>query len=123
MWARLIAAALGGWLIVSPAVLGYSGAAESNARAVGAIVVGASLVAAWQVMRSLRWVEAVAGAWLLVAPWILVRWYEALPTANSLGVGLALVILAFLGGKTTKNFGGGWISVLPFLEQEAREKL
>ena len=99
MWARLIAAALGGWLIASPAVLGYSGAAESNAQAVGPIVVGASLIAVWQVMRPLRWVEAVVGSWLLVAPWILVKWYEALPTANSLAVGLALAGLAFLGGR------------------------
>jgi hypothetical protein len=119
---RLFAAALGGWLVVSPAVLGYSGAAEANVRAVGPIVIGSSLVAAWQLMRPLRWVEGAAGAWLLVVPWILVKWYGTTATLNSLAVGLALVGLAFLGGKTTKNFGGGWVSVLSFLKQEAREK-
>lgn len=120
MWARLLAAALGGWLIASPAVLGYSGAAEFNARAVGPIVVGASLVAAWQLMRPLRWVEAVVGAWLLVVPWILFKWYGATATVNSLAVGLMLVGLAFLGGKTTKNFGGGWVSVLKFISEEEK---
>lgn len=122
MWARLFAVALGGWLVVSPAVLGYSGAAEVNVRALGPIVIGASLVAVWQLMRPLRWVEGAVGAWLLVVPWILVKWYGATATANSLAVGLALAGLAFLGGKTTKNFGGGWVSVLPFIKQEAREK-
>ncbi|MDP8947968.1 MAG: SPW repeat protein [Actinomycetota bacterium] len=110
--------------MAAPAVLGYSGeAAAFNDRAMGPIVVGASLVAVWQVMRPLRWFELVVGSWLLVAPWILYRWYETLPTANSLAVGLALIGLAFLGGKTTKNVGGGWVSVLPFLKREAREKL
>lgn len=119
MWARFISAVLGGWLMAAPAVLGYSGVAVVNARAVGPIVVGASLVAAWQVMRPLRWFELVMGAWLLVAPWILFRWYETLPTINSLGVGLALVVLAFLGGKTEKSFGGGWRTLL---REERREQ-
>lgn len=120
MWARFIGALLGGWLLAAPAVLGYSGAAAFNERAMGPIVVGSSLIAAWQIMRSLRWLELVVGSWLLVSPWILVRWYEALPTANSLGVGLALVVLAFLGGKTTKNFGGGWSVLLKIVPEEEK---
>lgn len=112
MLARVLAALVGGWLIASPAVLGYSGVGAFNAHAVGPIVAGASLIAVWQVMRSLRWLELVVGSWLLVSPWVLVRWYETMPTIVSLGVGFALVILAFLGGKTRKNFGGGWLMLL-----------
>ena len=114
MWARLIAALLGGWLMAAPDVLGYSGvaAAANNDHAVGPIVVGASLVAAWPVVRSLRWVELLAGAWLIAAPWVLMRWYGWTPTLDSLGVGLALVVLAFLGAETGKSFGGGWLALL-----------
>ena len=79
---RILAAALGVWLMVSPAVLGYSGPAAIDAWAVGPIVVGSSLVGAWQVMRPLRWVESLAGAWLLVVPWILFKWYGATGTRD-----------------------------------------
>lgn len=133
MWVRFIGALLGGWIIAAPAALGYSGAAEANDRAIGSIIVASSLIAAWQVMRPLRWVELFAGVWLVAVPWILVRWYEPLSTVNSVGVGLALMVLTLLGGSTSKSFGGGWTSVLPLLvkaetgkeelKEEAREGL
>lgn len=106
--------------MAAPDVLDYSrvAAAANNDHAVGAIVAGASLVAVWRVMRQLRWFGLLAGAWLIAAPWVLMRWYGWLPTLDSLGVGLALVILAFLGGKTGKSFGGGWMMLL----QEKRQK-
>jgi hypothetical protein len=122
MWARFISALLGGWLMAAPDVLGYSGvaAAANSDHAVGPIVVGASLVAVWRVMRPLRWVELLAGAWLIVAPWVLMRWYGWIPTLDSLGVGIALVVPAFLGGKTEKSFGGGWLMLLQ--EERQRER-
>ena len=122
MWARLISALLGGWLLAAPDVLGYSrvAAAANNDHAVGAIVLCASLVAVWPVMRPLRWIELLAGAWLIAAPWILLRWYGWIPTLDSLGVGLALLVIAFLGGKTGKSFGGGWMMLLQ--QKERREQ-
>jgi len=76
-------------------------------------------------MRFLRWVELPTGAWMLVAP-IFIQ-YEVngntLPDVIHVCAGLALAILAVLGGKTRENFGGGWASVLPFLEREARDEL
>jgi hypothetical protein len=59
-------------------------------------------------MLPLRWLGLAAGAWLLAALWVLFRWYKTPPTINDLGVGAALVVLAFLGGKTVGRFGGGW---------------
>ena len=113
MWARLVGALLGGWLVISPAVLGYSGlGAANNDHIVGPVVLCASIVAIWPVMRPLRWLGLAAGAWLLAAPWLLFRWYGSLPTINDLAVGVLLIILAFLGGKAEKSFGGGWLSLL-----------
>ena len=118
MVARLLAVLLGVWLIVSPAVLGYSGAAAVNARAVGPVIVGSSLIAVWQLMRPLRWVELAVGPWLVAAPWVLYKWYGVVEGVNTIGVGLALMVLAFLGGKTTKSFGGGWRVLLRVIPEE-----
>jgi len=70
VWARLLSAALGAWLMAAPDVLGYGGTAGVNDHVVGPIVVGSAVAAAWPVMRPLRWVGLVVGAWLLVPPWI-----------------------------------------------------
>lgn len=120
MLARVLAAMLGGWLIVSPAVLGYTGAAAFNARAMGPIVVGASIIAIAQVMRPLRWLELVVGGWLVTSPWVLIKWYGVVELSNAVGVGIALIILAFLGGNTEKNSGGGWSSLVAIMPEEKR---
>lgn len=120
MIARVLAAALGGWLIVSPAVLGYSGAASVNARLAGPIVVGASIIAIGQLMRPLRWFELLVGVWLVTSPWLLIKWYDGLEISNAVGVGISLIIIAFLGGKTSKRFGGGWSSLIEVLPEQER---
>jgi hypothetical protein len=67
VWARLLSAALGAWLMAAPDVLGYGGIAGLDDHVVGPIVVGSAVVAAWPVMSPLRWVGLVVGVWLLVA--------------------------------------------------------
>jgi hypothetical protein len=67
VWARLLSAALGAWLMAAPDVLGYGGIAGLGDHVVGPIVVGSAVVAAWPVMSPLRWVGLVVGVWLLVA--------------------------------------------------------
>jgi hypothetical protein len=110
VWARISSAALGIWLILASALLGYAGLTQTNDRVIGPVVFGFAFIAIWQLMRPLRWAEFAAGAWLLAAPWFL--GYEMSPRINSLVVGLLLVVLAFLGAKTSKRFGGGWASLL-----------
>ncbi len=107
MWARLINAALGVWLMAAPAVLGYDGVASTNHRIVGPIVAAFAIIAIWEVTRALRWINAALGAWLVVAP--LVLGYPALDVLiNSLVVGLLIVTMATVRGKLTQQFGGGW---------------
>ena len=117
MWARIAGFVLGLWLMAAPAVLGYTDPAWTNDRIMGPIAAGSAFIAIWQLMRPLRWIGLVVGAWLLAAPWIL--GYGAAPTVNSLVVGLLLAVLAFLGAKTSKRFGGGWMSLL---RSEARDQ-
>lgn len=120
MVARLLAVILGGWLIVSPAILDFSSVAAGNARVVGPIVFGTSLIAVWSLMRLLRWFELLVGGWLVVSPWLLIKWYEPVGIVNAVGVGVALVVLAFLGGETRRNLGGGWRSLVEVLPEEEK---
>jgi SPW repeat len=111
MWARLLSAALGAWLMAAADVLDYGGIAGVSDHVVGPIVVGASVVAAWPVMRPLRWVGLVAGVWLLVAPWIL-GYHAMVAMENTSVVGFLLAAIALLGGEEGSRFGGGWGSLL-----------
>src|SRR5215218_5792753 len=80
--------------LVGPAVLGYGDPARTNDRILGPIVAGLAFVAIWPVMRPLRWVDLLVGAWLFAAPWLL--GYGTGPAINSLVVGLLLMVLAML---------------------------
>ena len=117
MWARIAGFVLGLWLMAAPAVIGYADPARTNDHIMGPIAAGFAFIAIWQLMRPFRWIGLVVGAWLLAAPWVL--GYGTAPTVNSLVVGLLLAVLAFLGTKTSKRFGGGWMSLL---RSEARNQ-
>ncbi len=110
MRARLAGAVFGVWLMAAPAVLGYAGTAAVNQRVVGPAVLGASFVAIWPLMRSLRRIEFVAGVWLVVSSPFFGS--AAAPKINGVAAGLLLVALSFLGGATGERFGGGWSSLL-----------
>ncbi|BBL80058.1 hypothetical protein RxyAA322_19120 [Rubrobacter xylanophilus] len=111
MWARLLCAVLGAWLMAAPGVLDHGGAAAVSAHVVGPVVLGSSVVAAWPALRPLRWVTLPAGLWLLAAPPLL--GYDAvLPAANDMFAGAALAALAFAGGGEREKIGGGWRAVL-----------
>jgi len=125
VWSRLISAAIGAFFMASPGVFGYGGAAAINDHVVGPIIVASSLAAAWPAVRSLRRVGLPAGLWMLVAP-IFIGYPSIggdLPDVVHVFGGLALAILALLGGATGERFGGGWASVLPFLRRQTRDEL
>lgn len=112
MIARIIAIAAGVWLMFSPAVLGYGGAAEANDRIFGPIGAAFAFVAIWEVLRPLRWGTLPVGLWLIVAPMIL--GYDVTGAfLSSIGAGLVMAVTAFFGGETKYEYGGGWSSLLP----------
>ncbi len=84
MWARLLSAAAGIWLMTAPAVLRYSNPAQTNDRIIGPIVASISIIAIWQVTRAIRWLNLPLGAWLILAPALLgylstaARWNDPL---------------------------------------------
>lgn len=107
MWAQMLNAALGVWLMAAPAVLGYGPPAETNDRIVGPVIATFAIVACWEATRPVRRWNLPLGAWLLLAPWVL-GYAGGLATLNSLAVGVLVIGLARVRGTITGRYGGGW---------------
>lgn len=106
MWAQVLAALVGVWLMASPSVLDFGEPASTNNLIAGPVVVSMAVIAIWEVTRELRWVNVAIGVWLLLAPWIL--GFETEPVVNSLASGVVLIGLSLVRGAVNSSFGGGW---------------
>ena len=107
MWAQILNAILGIWLMAAPAILRYGDPAQTNDRIVGPIAATFAIVAWWEATRSTRWVNLPIGVWLVLAPWVL--GYDATAAiVNSMLVGLVMAACATVRGKVEKRYGGGW---------------
>lgn len=116
MWARVIEAALGIWLMAAPAILGYGGPAATHDRIVGPVIASIAIIAMAEVTRPLRWCTFAIGAWLLAAPWLL----DFAPAARvNIIVGVLLLALGLVRGSVDARMGGGW-SALWSPEKAAR---
>jgi len=106
MTAALVSAAVGLWLMAAPAVLGYGGASADSDRVVGPLVATFAIAAASQSTRSVRWVNLLPGAWLILSPaWLGGPWTAAV---NSVLSGIAVVALSTVRGRLSYRMGGGW---------------
>jgi hypothetical protein len=104
-WALVASTALGVWLLFAPAALGSTGRAADSDHLTGALVVTVAVVATAEVGRAFRFLNVLAGAWLILAPWLLtgdsaaVRW-------NDIAVGVALILLSLPRGLVRERYGG-----------------
>jgi SPW repeat len=97
---------LGIWLIISPWVIGYAAAATGVAT--GNVIVGA-LILIFGAVRNrsphmftgLSWANIVLGAWTFFSPWIYNFASSQAYIANSVIVGIAVVVLAVWSGSAT----------------------
>ena len=107
MWAQVINAALGVWLMAAPSVLGYGAPARTNDQIVGPVITTFAVIAWWEATRPVRLWNLPLGVWLLLAPWVL--GYGATGAiVNSLIVGALVIGLARVQGTVEGQFGGGW---------------
>ncbi len=96
-WQDWVNLALGGWLFVSPWVLGYAGTevAGWNSWSVGLCIVIVASVAAASGSRAAEGIALVLGLWLVISPWVLQ--IAAVPEPvywNKAVVGLLVAIFA-----------------------------
>jgi hypothetical protein len=106
LWARLLNAGLGIWLMAAPAALGYGSPAADADRLVGPIAASCAVIAIWETTRALRHVNTSLGLWLLIAPLALGHPLGA--AVNSVLVGLAMAWFSRIGGEVAGQYGGGW---------------
>ena len=111
MWTQAPNVLLGIWLIVAPDALAFGDPAHLVDRVVGPMAILFAALALRDVTRPVRWVNVVAGAVLLAAPWI-AGYHATAAVVNSLAVGALLIAFAALGGRTRQQIGGGWSSLL-----------
>lgn len=110
MWAQIINAILGVWLVAAPAVLGYEGIAADNDHIVGPVIASFAVISWWESTRVVKLYNIPLGAWLLLAPWVL-GYDNSSSIINDMLVGALVLSLSFVKGKVTETFGGGWSAI------------
>jgi hypothetical protein len=111
MWAQIINALLGIWLMASPNVFGYTGSARISDVIVGPLAVTFAIIAMWEVTRVVGRANVALGAWLIVAPWVL-DYGSVIPIINQFVVGVTMIALALTRARTRSELGGGWRSLV-----------
>jgi hypothetical protein len=107
MWAQIVNAVLGLWLMVSPSILGLEGSTADNDHIIGPIIASFAIISWWEATRVVRLYNIPLGLWLILAPWVL-GYENNSAIINDMAVGLLVIGLALVKGELTSTFGGGW---------------
>lgn len=124
MWAQIINAILGIWLIAAPAILGSDKPIATNEHIVGPLIASFAIISCWEITRAVRLYNLPLGAWLLLAPWVL-GYNDTTAIINEMVVGLLVIAFCLVKGKVEGHFGGGWSAIWgkdPLHEQEVRKQ-
>ena len=110
MWAQLINAALGIWLMAAPDIFGFNKTIADNDHIVGPIIATFAITAIFENTRPLRRFNWLPGAWLLLAPWVL-GYDSTAATINDMLTGALVIAFSCIKGRVKNNIGGGWSSL------------
>jgi len=103
-WTLMLSAALGVWLMFASFALPITGRVAGSDVLLGALVATVALAALAEVGRAARFINVLAGAWIVAAPWLLHGSMAA--TVNGALVGVALVLLSLPRGTVRETYGG-----------------
>lgn len=110
MWAQVINAILGLWLMAAPGIFGFGGTPADNDHIIGPVIATFSIIAWWECTSSIRKLNIPLGAWLLLAPWIL-GYDVTVATVNDMAVGVLVIGLSLIKRDIEGSYGGGWDSL------------
>ena len=103
-WNLALTAALGTWLMVSPAILGLTGAAADNLHVLGPLVVTVAFIATAEVIRPARYAIVPLGLWTIASVFV-ASGADAVGQLNAVAVGAALIGLSIPGGRIEQRYG------------------
>ena len=103
----LLSIAIGIWLMFTRLAFDTTDTLANSDHVIGALVVTFSVIALAEVVRCVRFINILFGAWLLAAPWLLDGVTTPLAAWNSILCGLALITLAMPRGSI-KDVYTGW---------------
>lgn len=106
-WTLGVSIAIGAFLMLTRVVFGTSGSMANSDHVVGALTITVAIIALAEVARSLRFLNVLLGAWLVVAPWIL-SGASTVAALASVALGLVLVGLSLPRGKRSREHYAGW---------------
>jgi short-subunit dehydrogenase len=121
MWAALVNLLIGIWLMFAPACLDLEKAASNNYYVIGPLVITFAITSLWEFNRSSRFVNLVAGVWLIFSAFIFE--YDAVGLWSTLGSGLSLIVFSSVQGKIKGKYGGGWTTLLKPDNEFFKEKV
>ena len=104
-WNLVASAALGVWLMFSPAVFGTQAGAANSDHLVGALITAVAVSVMAEVIRAGRFLNVLLGAWIIAAPWLLsgagtiARWNDVL-------AGAVVMLLSFRRGPVREQYAG-----------------
>jgi hypothetical protein len=104
-WNLLASAAIGLWLMASPALFGSAPPVAHSDHLIGALVVTVAMISLADVGRAVRFVNVLFGAWFIAAPWLLAGATTA-STWNDVIAGIALILLSLPRGPVGERYGG-----------------
>lgn len=104
-WTLAASAALGLWVVASPAIFDSSGTAADSDNLVGALIATTAAIAWAEVARPVRYLNVAFGIWLIAAPW-LVGGASTGSVANDVIAGAALIALSLPLGRIREHYGG-----------------
>ncbi len=110
MWAQVINIVIGLLVMAAPAIWDFDKVSSNNNHIAGPLIVTFAITALWEVNRNVRWLNIVAGTWLMMSPLILGMKTPALEINLLLGIGV--VLFSLFKGRITRRYGGGWRSLL-----------
>lgn len=103
-WTLSASMVIGIVLMLTRLLADTTGSAADNDHLIGSLVVTFSVMALGEVARPLRFANALFGAWMLLAPWIL-EGYFGRGTAIALLAGLLLIALSLPRGSIHSHYG------------------
>lgn len=106
-WTLAVSVVLGIWLMFTSRTLDTTGLMSHSDHLVGALVITTAIIAMAEVARPLRFVNALFGGWLVVAPWIL-EGASSMASWFGVAVGVSLIVLSLPRGRRSQEHYGSW---------------